>query len=110
MAFGYIKYSTDENMGIVGFLKRLMGKSKIEKLPGFGDDGLLITLPYGKYEGNIKLREKANKNIFKFTIVYPCTPFVDEFEFDIRDDFIIINLSRNVSFEERDWQFFAYEE
>ncbi len=51
-----------------------------------------------------------NKNIFKFTIVYPCTPFVDEFEFDIRDDFIIINLSRNVSFEERDWQFFAYEE
>ena len=39
-----------------------MGKSKIEKMPGFGGDGLLITLPYGKYEENIKFREKANKN------------------------------------------------
>ena len=65
MAFGYIKYSTDENMGFFGLVKKLMGKSKIEKMPGFGDDGLLITLPYGKYEENIKLRERANKNIFK---------------------------------------------
>lgn len=49
-----------------------------------------------------------DKNTFKCTIVYPCTPFVDELEFDIKDSFIKINLHRNVSFEEREWQFFAY--
>ncbi len=95
----------------------------------YGDEEVKCLVGYGEWQKNQSEHKNAmtaieeynmhefkccagawRKNIFKCTFVYPCTPFVDEFEFDIRDDFIKIDLRRNVSFEERDWQFFAYKE